>query len=158
MINLLYKTLLQNTYTLSQLKHRLKILKIYFSQVFFKASPESLNDSDNLWLNSLPKDFIISFNKDNFANRLGQLENVINQLQTLILYLPFEVSGEALEKIGQKARILFNPALVLDIKYNPSLLAGCALVWKGVYKDYSLKSKIEERKMELSESFKKFLR
>lgn len=158
MISLLYKTLLQNTYTLQHLKHRLKILKIYFSQVFFKASQESLNEGDNLWVNSLPKDFIVSFSKDNCLNRLGELENEINQLQTLILYLPFEVTAEALEKIGQKARILFNPSLVLDIKYNPSLLAGCALVWKGIYKDYSLKAMIEARKMEILESFKKFLR
>lgn len=89
---------------------------------------------------------------------MTDLENNISKLQVLILYLPFEVNDRIVEQIGQKTRIIFSQLLLLDIKYDPSLIAGCALVWKGILRDYSLKAKIEQEKAQILESFKKYLR
>ena len=41
---------------------------------------------------------------------------------------------------------------------DPRLIAGAALVWKGVYRDYSLRAKLEQKRQELLEEFRKFLR
>lgn len=151
-------TISKDIYTVSGLKKRLRVLRSYFSKNFFGAPFTDLSENDLLWINSLPKSFLSQFEKSNLTQKLYRLENKSNQLPFLTMYLPFEANGETAKLIGSMVRQLFNPNLFLDIKYDPSLLAGCALVWKGIYKDYSLKERIEERKGEILEGFKKFLR
>lgn len=152
-------TILKDTYTLSQFKKRLKILQSYFQQQFFHSlATESLTPKDSLWFKSLPKSFMESFSKDNLSQNLGSLTKKISSMQILTVYLPIDVTDEALDQIGSKVRNLFGEKFLLDIKYNPNLIAGCALSWKGIYKDYSLHSKISERRLAILQSFKKFLR
>lgn len=154
----LFNILLTDTYTLSALRHWTRVLKSYFSKIFFGTADSVLDEHDIIWINSLPKDFLAKFDKNNITQNIAELEKKISQLQLLTVYLPFEVNDEAVKLIGGMARKLFNPKLFLDIKYDPTLLAGCALSWKGIYKDYSLKKKIEERKTEILAGFKTFLR
>lgn len=151
--------LLKENYTLSQLKSRLKIIKSQLSKKFFGGEEgEVLTSKDSAWFNSLPKEAIGKFNKDNLSQLLTDLANKINNLEILTIYLSFEADDDVLDQIGQKARETVGKILVLDIKYNPSLIAGCALSWKGIYKDYSLHSRIGERRLAISQAFKKFLR
>ncbi len=149
--------ILQNTYTLSQLKHRISALKAFLEQQFF-GGIKDLSQIDINWINSLSPTFLQNFNKDNLASVFEGLQRQITQLQTLTLYLTFDPDIESIQQIGEFARRTFSPLIMLDIKYDPNLIAGTALVWKGVYKDYSLRSKIDARKGEILESFKKFLR
>jgi|SRR3990167_5861047 len=155
----LLTVILQDTYTLSQFKKRLKILQSYFQQQFFRSlATENLTPRDSQWFKSLPKSFMESFNKDNLSQNLSSLNSKINSTPILTVYLPIDVSDEALDQIGSKVRNLFGENFLLDVKYNPNLIAGCALTWKGIYKDYSLHSRIGERKLAILQSFKKFLR
>lgn len=154
----LFNILLTDSYTLSVLRQRTRVLKSYFSKIFFGTGDSVLDEHDLAWINSLPKDFLAKFDKNNITQYLTELETKISQVQPLTVYLPFEVNDEAIKLIGGMARKLFNPKLFLDIKYDPTLLAGCALSWKGIYQDYSLKKKIEERKTEILAGFKTFLR
>lgn len=152
--------ILQNTYSLSSLKIRMRVLKNYLAKSFFGGIDIKIdNKRDLAWLNSLPKTFFDNFNKSNMMESLTQLNHLTEQLQTITIYLAFEVTSEAEEQIGIKVRTtLEKPNLLLDIRYNPSLLAGAAFVWNGIYRDYSLKSRIEDRKVVILDSFKKFLR
>ena len=151
-------TVLINTYTLPQLKHRLSTLKTYLEQGFFGAPlPQSLQ-MDNPWIKSLPPDFLQSFNKDNLTEIFKETESRINNLPLLVLYLAFKADDTTQEQIGIFIRKTFNSPLLLDIKYDPRLIAGCALSGKGIFHDFSLKMKIEEKKLEILQSFKKFLR
>ncbi len=151
--------ILKDTYTVSQLKRRVRMLQYYFQQKFFQSAiNEAISPEDAAWFKTLPASFLNLFNKDNLSQIIAQLSSQINKMPVITVFLPFEASEGTLDQIGIKARSLFNPALVLDIKYNPSLTAGCAISWKGIYKDFSLHSRIEERKPAILESFKKFLR
>lgn len=151
--------LLQTTYSLSSLKLRLRILRSHFNQIFFNpTSQEQLTPTDFAWINSLPKPFLAQFNKNNLSQIVTDLENNISKLQVLTLYLPFEINNQIGQDLGQKVRTNFNQLLLLDIKYDPALIVGCAMVWKGIYKDYSLKAKIGQEKTQILESFKKYLR
>ena len=153
-------TILISTYTQNTLKHRVLILKTYLlSQLFGNEKPqESLTQTDLNWLKSLPRTFYQQFNKDNVYQILTDLEADINKLTPLIIYLPFENSEQIEQSIGSFVRKTFNQNLTLDLRLNPALIAGCTIAWKGVLRDYSLKSKIEEKKSKIFESFKKFLR
>lgn len=153
-------TLLTNTYSLIQLKHRFNILKSYLLKAFFgnlQASPILKEDLD--WLNSLPEQFYQQFNKDNVYTIFENLEELVLNLNPLTIYLTFEPDDITLAQIAAYARKTFgNSNLLLDIKFDPKLIAGCSLVWKGVLKDYSLKVRIEEKKEEILANFKQFLR
>lgn len=157
----LLNTILRETYTLTQLKHRLSMIKIKFLQDFFGAKKEQdlLSETDLTWLKSLPSDFSQSINHDNVYDVFEDLEKRVNSMPVLIIYLTFEPDEVILAQIGEMARKTFSQLnLLLDIKYDPRLLAGAALSWKGVYRDYSLRARIEERKQVILESFKKFMR
>lgn len=154
------ETILKNTYTLSQLKHRLKILRIKLSAAFFGEGQQaqSFSPQDNDWLNSLPKELLTAFNNNNFSRLISDIELSISKIEMLTLYLPFETEDEVLKQIGVKSRELFGQNFLLDIKYNPQLIAGCALSWKGLYKDYSVHAKINERRQLIAQNFKRFIR
>lgn len=152
-------TILKNTYSLTALKHRLRVLKSYLSSQFFQGeSNEEFAASDSTWLSSLSPSFFQQFTKDNISEIFNDLESRINKLKILTMYLPFDADELTLSRIGEFARKNFNSLLVLDMKFDPNLIAGCALSWGGIYKDYSLRSQIDQRKGEILESFKKFLR
>src|SRR3989344_5984448 len=95
-MNDLLNTILVNTFTLTQLKHRVGILRSYLTRVFFGAQTESqaLSPEDLNWLKSLPEDFYQKFNKDNVYSEFEALEEQINKLTPLIIYLTFEPERE----------------------------------------------------------------
>ncbi len=160
--------ILKDTYSLSQLKHRLRILKNSLLQDFFGEThleggpgllPGGLSPEDLNWLKTLSPAFYQKFTKDNVYEIFSDLDSSSLKLATLTLYLSFEPDNITTSQIGSFARKTLNsPALLLDIKLDPRLIAGTALSWKGVYKDYSLRAQLAVKKQELWEEFKKFLR
>lgn len=151
--------ILKGTYTQTQLKHRVRILKSYIQDVLFAAVSEKLNQPDLDWLRSLPADFYQKFNKDNSMGVFAKLEEDLAKLAVLTIHLPFDADETVQIQLGSFARKTFGQeTLLLDIKYDPSLIAGCALSWKGVYRDYSVKSKIAEKRAEILQSIGKYLK
>lgn len=153
--------ILRNTCSLAQLKHRLKILKSNLIKTFFgdQSDTESISPEDLNWLKSLPSDFYQKFNKNNVYRIFEDLDAGITKLQILSLYLTFEPDESALSQISAYARKTFNlPLLLLDIKLDPDLVAGTAISWKGQLRDYSLHAKMEEKKVEIGQGFRRFLR
>lgn len=158
-MNDVLNAILKDTYTLAQLKYRISILKNYLLQNLFGSQQKvEFGVKDTNWLKSLPPDFYQNFNKDNVYNLLSQIEKQKEGLKNLTIYLTFEPDDPSLAQIGNYARKSFGDNLLLDIKYDPNLIAGAALVWKGVYKDYSLRAQLAEKKEQILESFKKYLR
>ncbi len=154
-------TILKDTYSLSSLKHRLRVLKANLLQEFFAGTTENtpLMTSDLNWLKSLPAGFRQKFTKDNVYEIFSTLEKNITNLKILTMYLTFEPDETTLPQLGTAARTTFSlPSLLLDIKINPNLIAGTALSWKGRMRDYSLKAKLEEKRPEIAQEFKRFLR
>ena len=152
-------TILENTYTLSQLKRRLSALKQLLLKEFFKSdSNQPAPAIDTEWLKSLPSEFLKQFNNDNVYKIFEDIESQIIKLPIVTIYLTFEPDEATLSQIGQRAKKTFNKLLIFDIKYDPRLIAGAALVCKGVYRDYSLRSKIEEKRLIILNNFKKFLK
>lgn len=155
----LLTAILKDTYTLAQLKYRVSLLKNYLLQNLFGSQQKlEFGVKDANWLKSLPPDFYQNFNKDNVYRLLADIEKQKEGLKNLTIYLTFEPDDFTLNQIGAYARKSFGEQILLDVKYDPNLIAGCSLVWKGVYKDYSLKAQLKEKQSEILDSFKKFLR
>lgn len=95
--------------------------------------------------------------KDSLDKVFGQVKEEIEGSETLVVYLAGELGQKETRVIGEKAREIFEKDLFLEFKVDPELLGGAALAWKGQYRDYSLKVRLEEKKEELAEVYRKYL-
>lgn len=151
--------ILKNTYSLKQLHHRLAILKSYLLKTFFGSTEQTVPPSkeDLIWLQNLPENFYQQFNKTNVYQLFKDIESEASRIVPLTIYLTFDPDDQTLAQMGTYARNFFGENTVLDTKIDSTLIAGCSLSFKGIQKDYSLRGKIEERKQEILDSFKKYL-
>lgn len=81
----------------------------------------------------------------------------IEKVRELVICSAFPLSTETTENLCRKARKLFNQELFIDVKVDPGLIGGAALVWKGRYRDYSLKAKFEEKQDILTGIYDQFI-
>lgn len=150
MDNQLLKTVLKDIYFLSQVRARLKLLRLFLNQKFFNSQFDetSLPEADLNWLKSLGEDTHKQFTHLNTEEILQKLEQDVQQIETVKLFVAAELPQSGILKIGRWLGQNY-PGFLFDIKIDPDLIGGAALSYKGIYKDYSLKARIEERKEEL---------
>lgn len=109
------------------------------------------------WLNSYGIQFLNDFHKESFYQSFTKIEEYVSKLKALTIYLAFEPKEEQAKQIGSWVRDLYSQKMVIDFKYDPELIGGSAFIWNGIYKDYSIRSRIQGDKERLLSSFKSFL-
>lgn len=67
----------------------------------------------------------------------------------LVIFTPCEISQKLLAKIKEKIEI----GVKIRVKIDPSLIGGAAFAWKGQYKDYSLKARLEQHEEEIKKIY-----
>lgn len=151
--------ILATTYTLSSLHKRIRALKAYLTTKFFKPEKESeeVSKDDLTWINSLGEDFPKNFSAENLYTTFDTLDQKIKSLKFLTLYLSFLPNDSEVKQISDKLRTDYGKNFLFDIKVNPELVAGCGMVWNGVYKDYSLQGRIDAHKEEILGLFKQYM-
>ncbi len=156
----LLEKVLQNTYTLGVLKKRVKALKQKVNIELFnlKVDPKHQENEHIAWINSLGKDFFKVFTRDDFQQVFEELDRQISEIQPLVIYFAYEPGPSQIILIGGWLRQNLGKNFIYDIKLDYSLIGGCAFVWKGVYKDYSVKAKITQNREQILESFRNFLK
>lgn len=156
--NLLEK-ILENTYTLDVLKKRVKALKQKVNIELFNLKIDAKHQDTEYaaWLNSLGKDFFKVFTREDFQQVFEALDKQISEIQPLVIYFSFDPGPSQIILIGGLLRQDLGKNFIYDIKLDYSLLGGCAFVWKGIYKDYSIKAKLALNREKILESFRNFL-
>ncbi len=159
-MNEILNIILSTTYTQNQLNHKLKVLRAYLLKALFGGQDmDTTLQQDLSWFSTLPKDFFKNFTKDNVYKIFDDLEKLSSELKVLTIYLSTEITENIVLQVGSYARKTYqNPMLLLDTKFDPLLLGGAAFVWKGVYRDYSLREKIESKKEQILQGFQKYLK
>lgn len=156
---------LATTYTLPDALSRLRTLKDLILLELFghgeqpnaDKAPESTGKQPG-WFASLGKEFFHTFTRENVYKIFDEMEVEVKKIQPLVMYLPFELPDEEMEQVGQHLRQLFGKRFLVDIKFDSKLIAGTALVWGGVYKDYSLHKKMEDNRQTILNNLKGFLK
>jgi len=75
---------------------------------------------------------------------LKKLKADLLSLGDIKLVLAFEPTDSFIDRISTFFRKNIDQNMVLDISYNPGILGGCVVIYKGKYKDLSLKRIYEE--------------
>lgn len=146
---------LNQTYSTHQAQQRLILLRNYFENKFFKTS---VNFQKDPWTESLGEQFFKQFTAINVYKILSDLEKRLQSLKKLTIFVAFEIPDDEIDKIGANLRKNIKDLFLLETKIDPALIAGAALSWKGVYKDFSLRQTIEENKERILSSFKSYLK
>jgi len=165
MIKDLLDQILSQTYTQTQALARLRVLKdLVLLQLFGhgykkQANPLKLppNQQTN-WLVTLNQEIFKNFTKDNAYQIFDELEREIRTIKPLVVCIPFELPEEGITELGQYLRKIFGKNFMAEIKIDPSLIAGTALVWNGVYKDYSIRNKISDNRDQILHIIKEYLK
>lgn len=125
--------------------------KIYFEQ-------KNLSNEDKNAILALSLETLSFFNVQNLYDLFSQIKNEAEELPTLVIYLPFKTDEAAKNKIGLWVRGNLNKKnLLVDFKYEPSLSAGPAFSYGGIYKDFSLREKLIKNKEEIKVLISKYL-
>src|SRR5258708_10880868 len=98
----LFKKLLEQSFTIRQLEHHLRVIKKYLDFKLFTDQKASLDltGEDKEWLSSLGADFLNNFNKDNLDQNLSKLEQMVQDLKVLTIYVPFNLPQPEVVKLG----------------------------------------------------------
>lgn len=151
----LVETFLQNTFAYSDMLRRIRLLREYLTNKLFSLAklPADIYQDDTMWLTALDKKFIEAFNQQNLQQMLDDMEKTLKSLPFLIIYLPFELPNHEMIRLGKYLRSQYGKNFLMDIKFDSDLIAGCSLVWNGIYKDYSTKKQLENKKSEILSFF-----
>lgn len=174
--------LLSETYTKDQLLKRLRVIKDFISFRLFNLTPEqnklplpaqvelflALHQKDIIELNilrlegnwavSLKEEFYNQFTLDNYQGLFKALDQISAQVNPIIVYLPIELPEKDRFSLGSWFKQNLGLTTLFELQFDANLIGGCALSFKGTYKDYSLRSKISQNQAQIISSLKEFKR
>lgn len=136
------------------------LLKSYLEAEYFNSPLDlnELNDAEKAWIKTLGEENISqTISKDSLGEILKEVKSAVEKIDILVLFTAVELTTEGYNEVIKKVRSLTNKHLLIDFRLDPTLVAGCSLIWKGVYKDYSLKSRIEKNRDLILSQFKAYI-
>lgn len=161
----LLETILQDTFIKTLALKKVIGLKDYLLDRIFSLAKQgppktSITDDPEIitWVLSLNPSLLTSINQQNIYSVFDKMEKSIKAIEALVLYLPYELPKEQLTEIGQNLREDYGNNFLIDIQINPDLVAGVALSYKGIYKDYSVKQSISLNKKAILATFRQYIK
>ncbi len=145
---------LKGVWTKEEALKKFDILEDFLLKKFFSSEEKSLPPE----LKDLPKNFFDYFSKENAPSLLEKMEAKIEKIEPLVIYLPFSPSKREIEKIGNFIKKKIRKDIILEFREDKSLIGGCALAWKGLYKDFSIRGELKQKRKKIYEIFSQYLK
>jgi len=139
--------ILQTTYTRADYLKNLTLIRKYVESRIFKNYSGKFTDflleakvsrHDRDAISHFDDHFFNFFTRENLYPLISGLTEKLKSLPALTLYLAVMIDDYLIDELGLWFRKNFHPELILEVRINPSLLAGAAFVWKNHYHDLSL--------------------
>ncbi|MFA5932487.1 MAG: F0F1 ATP synthase subunit delta [Microgenomates group bacterium] len=157
--------ILSDTYIKNQAEKKVLALKNYLLSSLFTEGKKTMtakttadNPELDIWIKSLDEKIIKGITPQNVYSVFDKTEADIKAVEPLVLYLPYDLPGEEITQIGRMLRKDYGPKFLIEVTIDPNLIAGCALSYKGIYKDYSVKQRISDNKEAILKSFKQYVK
>lgn len=172
----LLKIFLGKTYTKIDAQRRLRILRDFENWRIFEQSSKPVDklligqfldsklqpqdqrfrDGDERFLVDLGAEVLNWFDQSNLSSGLAEVENGIAQTKQVTLYIAFDLPHSEIERLGMWLKENVGLESLLDIQYRGELIGGVAISYRGVLKDYSIRSQIEAHKQDILKSLLDF--
>lgn len=161
----LLQIILQDTFIKTDSLKKVICLKDYLVNKIFSLPGQdhpkteiTEDPSVTTWILSLDTALLSNINQQNIYTVFDQLEKSVKAIEPLVLYLPYELPEETITEIGQKLREDYGNNFLMDIQINPALIAGAAISFKGIFRDYSVKQNILDNKKAILATFRKYIK
>ena len=82
--------------------------------------------------------------KEDVRDFLDTLADLIKKFKVIKLILAFDPTKEMIENIHEAVSENIGVGYILDVEIDESVLAGAIIVFKGKYKDFTLRRTLEE--------------
>lgn len=82
--------------------------------------------------------------RERIAKTLAEIKKKAEGLQAITLTLAFEAQQSTIDRISSFARQTLGENIIIEINVEPGIIGGAIIVFNGLYRDYSLKTKLEE--------------
>ena len=149
-----------------QALRRFRVLKDYLNYKFYSV-PADVSDQDAFtqfsanyvreiaragleddlkFIYDLGPEYLNQFKPNALKDALQDIEQAITSAKIVIVSLALELPDPEITKLGQFIKTNSGPQVLIEIQYDPALIGGCALSYNGVYRDFSIRRKIEENK------------
>lgn len=154
----LLRTILQSTYSRSDLAYRISVIRELLEFTFYtrrQASVQSetidafLSESkrspaEGFFIRALPHSFFATFTPENIYTILDTLTKESKQVRTFSLTVPVVLGQADVDAIGGWVRQEVAPDLLVDIDIDPRIGAGCRFVWDNRRHNYSFEHYVAE--------------
>lgn len=156
----LLQQILTDNFTQTQCLKKLRLLKELLLKSLFSAEETNKGEDPEFesWLKQLDPKLLKQINQHNIYTIFNKLEEQINSIQPLVVYLPITIPQAEIKKLALYLRQSMGKNFLIEIKLDPDLIAGPAFVWKGIYRDYSIRARINLNKETILERLNKFIR
>lgn len=155
----------RNTFSTTDLYRRADLLQRFLEHIFFsseandgdrvrrfRAFYSDANDELRHDIEAIAQwgdEVFNSFTIKNVYERIEALKNIVKDFPSLTLYVPVPLTSVQLEPIGVWCRGHILSGLMLDIKIDPTVVGGCALVYNNTYHDISFSYFVEKERQAL---------
>ena len=146
----LIDTIVTTTFIRKDIDRRLGMLREYLEGKFFTGktadvtfiaylATQKISEEDREILPVWEHIITNTVTKDNFYDFFDSVNQRFKELPTVKLFIPFIPTSTDAHEFGIWFRKQVDPRIILELHEEPSLVAGCAFVWQGVYREYSLR-------------------
>lgn len=167
----LLKTLAKTAYTEHEFRRLLSALQVFLEfKLFTEHKGVSFEEllrrfflehhiaqDTRARLTNLAGSYLESFTQENLYEKMNSIEKAFKKLPRLTLYVPIALTSEATAKLGTWLREHVAENLVIRLEVDAELAVGCALVWKGVYHDYSFRYFVKKHEKELERTIREYV-
>jgi hypothetical protein len=162
----LLKTIIKNSYTTSEVRRRLRLVREYLEDRLFKGASLTIADflakqnTDPIDVTAIGEwgnEFWVNFTKENAYKVLDGLNLEVKKLPVYSLYIPYVPEGAEGAKLGKWFRDEIGPEVILDLHTDPMLLGGAAVVRQGMFFDYSIRYYLQQKRWEIEKIIGKYL-
>jgi len=151
----LLKKMLENTYTQADMYRRLSVLRQCVEYAVFTDTGMSYEEECTLFLSKIDNqedavavqawgdDVFRVFTKMNISKTMKDLQEAVDALPLLKLYVPVEFPEDEVGKTAKMCREKLREGMLLDMHVDPQVAGGCAFVWDDTHHDFSFHSRMK---------------
>ena len=134
----LFNHLLNHSYTKSDLLHRVRLLRSAVEKNLYSKT------DNQQFFDLIPAKLYKDFTKKDLYAKIGEYTKQIRKLPEITLILPFSPEEKNLAEITTWLRKELKPTLLVNIKLDTNLGAGCSFIVDGIYYDYSINKELKQ--------------
>lgn len=132
-----------------QTKEDLYLIKEEISMLKQSLFKTNSKEFENVLKNELRRDVSLALQKDLQSSKdpkdyLEGLEKMLSSVEQVKIQVAYQLSAKSLASIRDWVSKNITEFVVLDIYYNPSIIAGAAISYKGKYYGSTVSAKIDE--------------